>query len=282
MAYLALEDLRGYLDIDITSDDPLLQEAIEAAQSYIESQTNRTFEAATDTRYYDRSALDRYDSRLLNLFSDDLLTVTLLANGDGAMDTYIPAFAADTLTLATSSVYVQLETGTPVTVYSTTGDPPAPLVTGTTYYAILVASPTIQLATTYALAVAGTAITLTDDGTGTHSVICGGTLISGANYWLVPRNVGPPYHGILLKTDISDYWQWDIDGEVSVTGTWGYSTTVPNDIRRATAVLAAYFYRQKDSQVFEVTAILESGALAVPQGIPATVDRVIQRYRRYF
>jgi hypothetical protein len=192
MTWLSLEDMRGYLDIDITSDNPLIQEAIEDAQSYIESQTNRKFEAETDTRYYDRSALDRWDSRLLNLYQDDLLTVTTLTNGDSSS-----------------------------------------------------------------------------------------TAIVAANYWLTPRNEGPPYHGVLLKTDISDYWQWDTDYWVSIAGTWGYSATVPNDIHRAAQVLAAYLYRSKDSQVFEVTAILESGALAIPQGIPATVTRIINRYKKH-
>ena len=188
--YVRLEDLRGYLDIDITSDDPLLQEAIEDAQSYIDSQTNRHFEAETDTRYYDHSAISRWNSRLLDLFSDDLLTVTGLANGDSS----------------------------------------------------------------------STAIALTD-------------------FWLTPRNLGPPYHGILLKTDITSYWEFDTDYWVAVTGTWGYSTTPPDDIRRATLVLASYFFRQKDG-MFETTAIVESGAIAIPQGIPATVDRVINRYKR--
>ena len=278
--YATLEDLRGELDIDITSDDPLLQEKLEAAQEYIDGETNRHFEATADTRYYDSSARDRWNTRLLNLFNDDLLTVTTLANGDIAgTDTYASTFAADTLTLATASIYANLETGTPVTVFSTTGDPPAPLVTGTTYYVILVASPVIQLASTYALAVAGTAITLTDDGTGTHSVNCSGSLISGVNYWLTPRNDGQPYHGIQLKTDIDSYWEWDTDGWVTVVGTWGYNTTPPDDIRRATLVLASYFFRQKDG-MFETTAIVESGAIAIPQGIPATVDRVINRYKR--
>ena len=191
MAYLELEDIRGYLDIDLTSDNPLLQEAIEDAQSYIESQTNRVFEATTDTKYFGRSALDRWNSRLLNLLNEDLLSVTTLTNGDSSS-----------------------------------------------------------------------------------------TAIAAANYWLWPRNEGPPYFGILLKTDISDYWEWDTDYWVTVTGTWGYSTTVPDDIRRACAVLAAYFYRQKDAAMFETTAIVESGAIAIPQGIPATVDRVIRRYKR--
>jgi len=191
MAYATLEDLRGYLDIDITSDDPLLQEAIESAQSYIDSQTNRHFEAVTATRYYDSSARSRWDSRQLDLYGDDLLTITTLTNGDSS-----------------------------------------------------------------------------------------GTVIAAANYWLTPRNEGPPYHGILLKSDITDYWEWDTDYWVSVAGTWGYSATVPDDIRQATLSLAAYLFRSKDSQVFETTAIIESGAIAIPQGIPATVDRIIGRYKR--
>jgi len=190
--YIQLEDLRGYLDIDLTSDNPLLQEAIEDAAAYIDAQTNRHFEAETDTRYFDSSARDRWDSRLLNLFNDDLLTVTTLTNGDSSA-----------------------------------------------------------------------------------------TAIAATKYWLVPRNSGPPYHGILLKTDIADYWEWDTDYWVTIVGTWGYSTTVPDDIRRATAVLAAYFYRAKDAALFETTAIVESGAIAIPQGIPATVDRIIQRYKRH-
>ena len=190
MSYVTLRDIRGYLDIDITTDDPLLQEAIENAASYIDSQTNRHFEAVTATRYYDSGARDRWNSRLLNLYGDDLLTVTTLTNGDSS-----------------------------------------------------------------------------------------GTAIAATDYWLYPRNE-TPYHGILLKSDISSYWEWDTDYWVSVAGTWGYSTTPPDDIRQATLTLAAYLFRSKDAAVFETTAIVESGAIVIPQGIPATVDRIINRYKR--
>jgi len=169
MAYIELGDLRGELDIDGAGDNPLLQQAIKSAQAYIESQTNRVFEAAVDTRRYDPSALDDEDSALLHLFGDDLLSVIILANADGhGSSAYTSTFAADTLTLVTASLYVDLETGTPVTLTSTTNDPPAPLVQGMTYFVILTASPVIQLAATGEDAIAGTAITLTDDGTGTH------------------------------------------------------------------------------------------------------------------
>ena len=191
MAYIELEDLRGELDIEGSADNPLLQQAIQAAQAYIESQTNRVFEAATDTRYYSREALDEHDSAILHLV-DDLYSVTTLTNGDSS-----------------------------------------------------------------------------------------GTVIAATDYWLLNRNYGPPYHAIQLKTNIDDYWQWDTDCWVSIAGSWGYSTSAPYDIRRACTVLAAYLYRQKDAQMFETTAIVESGAIAIPQGIPATVDRILARYKRY-
>ena len=190
MAYIDVEDLRAYLGIDLTTDDDRLQEAVEDAQSYIESETNRRFEANTETRFYSRRARDEHNSRILDL-DTDLLTVTTLTNGD-ASDTVIPP----------------------------------------------------------------------------------------AEYWLLDRNEGPPFHQIQLLTDIANYWEWDIDKWVSVLGDWGYSETPPGNIVRACTELAAYYYRKKDSQTFEVTAVLESGALVIPQGIPATVTRILLRYKR--
>lgn len=263
-------------------------------------------------------------------------------------DTYTPTFAADTLTLSDVAFRNTLKTGTEVTVDSTLDDPPDPLVEGTVYYVIAGADQVIQLATTSANATAGTEITLTDDGTGTHSITredadtailtrainasetyidgqtnrhfeaetatkyyersalsrwdsrlldllkddlltittltngdSSATVIAAANYWLVPRNEGPPYHGILLKTDISDYWQWDTDGWVSIAGTWGYSATPPGDVQQETLELAAFLYRRKDSQIWDTTAIPEAGVITIPAGIPATVTRMIERYKVY-
>ena len=59
------------------------------------------------------------------------------------------------------------------------------------------------------------------------------TEIVAANYWLLDRNDGPPYHAIELLRDSGIFWEFDIDQWVSVTGTWGYSATVPADVKRA-------------------------------------------------
>jgi len=106
------------------------------------------------------------------------------------------------------------------------------------------------------------------------------TAITSADYTLLPRN-STPYHAILLTTNGSSYWQFDTDYWVSVAGTWGYTATPPGDIKRATTVLAAYYYHQKDSQVFDTTAIPEAGVITIPAGIPATVTRIIGKYTEY-
>jgi len=107
------------------------------------------------------------------------------------------------------------------------------------------------------------------------------TEILAATYWLLDRNYGPPYRAIQLTTNDGIYWEWDIDEWVSVAGTWGFSTTAPQDIKQAATVMAAYFYRQRKAQVFDVTAIPEAGVITIPVGIPATVTKIITRYKRY-
>lgn len=105
------------------------------------------------------------------------------------------------------------------------------------------------------------------------------TVIPNTEYWLLPRNDGPPYRKIKLKAD-SDYsWDWTTDGEISVAGSWGFSSTSPDNIRRAVLVLAAYFYRQKDQSIFDVVAVPEAGTITIPQGIPATVTKIISKYQ---
>lgn len=105
-----------------------------------------------------------------------------------------------------------------------------------------------------------------------------GTVIPTTGYWLGPRNSGPPYWYICLKSTYS--WAFDTDGEISVAGTWGYSATAPEDIVHSTIRLAAYYYRQKDVQVFDTTAAPELGVITVPQGLPADVKILLEPYRR--
>ena len=80
-------------------------------------------------------------------------------------------FTADDTTeeLTTASDHEYYRTGIPVRV-STTTTLPAGLSSGTTYYTIYVDGDEVQLATSYANALAGTAINITSPGSGTHTI----------------------------------------------------------------------------------------------------------------
>jgi hypothetical protein len=92
-----------------------------------------------------------------------------------------PASVSATETFATTDVDVSTDR---ITVtndiatctelqFSSTGEVPAPLVTGTIYYAIRIDATTIEVASTPVLAAAGTALNLTDVGSGTHTLDIG-------------------------------------------------------------------------------------------------------------
>lgn len=89
--------------------------------------------------------------------------------------TFAELFAAAAVTIATDLITVsaaagkQLLNGTPV-VLTTSGTAPAGLTAGNTYYVIAVSGTTIKLASSLANAVAGTAIDITSQGTGNHTL----------------------------------------------------------------------------------------------------------------
>lgn len=98
------------------------------------------------------------------------------ANTLGQSDTFTAAAGTDICTYTSTASYPSnILTGTRVRLTTTT-TLPAPLATATDYYVIKVDDSTFKLATSYANAVAGTQIDITDAGTGTHTIT-----------WLLPR-----------------------------------------------------------------------------------------------
>ena len=94
----------------------------------------------------------------------------------GRSATFTDVAATDICTYtSTTSIPSNILTGTRVRCTTTT-TLPAPLALATDYYIIRINDTTFYFATSYANAIAGTAINLTDTGTGTHTVS-----------WLLPR-----------------------------------------------------------------------------------------------
>ena len=107
--------------------------------------------------------------------------------------------------------------------------------------------------------------------------------VGATQYTTEPRN-RTPYYAIKLKLSAGKIWETDNNGDaedaISITGKWAYSLTPPYDIQQACLQWGAYLYRQKDSQVFDVTATPETGTMTIPKGIPATVKKLLDPLRR--
>ena len=110
-----------------------------------------------------------------------------------------------------------------------------------------------------------------------------GTTVTSAQYVTNPRN-DTPYYSIKLKSSYSLWWEDDDNGDsedaIAISGKWGYSQVPPDDIEKACLRLASFYYRQKDAQVYDITITPELGQLTIPQGIPADVRMMLNRYRR--
>lgn len=104
-----------------------------------------------------------------------------------------------------------------------------------------------------------------------------GQTIPVGSVWLEPRNEGPPYRVLRLKS--SYVWVWNTDADVIISGTWGFGTVPPADIVGATKQLAAYLYRLKDVGPGGVTGFQEGGEVTYPPGMPDTVRIILEKYR---
>jgi hypothetical protein len=105
--------------------------------------------------------------------------------------------------------------------------------------------------------------------------------IPSTAYVTRPRNK-TPYYGVKILGSSDYYWDYtdDPEGGIEITGRWAYSESAPDDIVQACARWAAYLYRQRDSQVFDTTAIPDAGVIQIPHGIPADVKILLDPYVR--
>ena len=103
-------------------------------------------------------------------------TAQATTNTLGRSATFTADASTDLMTYtSTANLPSNILTGTRVRLTTTT-TLPAPLATATDYYVIRMSDGTFELATTYANALVGTQINITDAGTGTHTIT-----------WLLPR-----------------------------------------------------------------------------------------------
>ena len=107
------------------------------------------------------------------------------------------------------------------------------------------------------------------------------TTVTTSEYFTHPRNVAP-YHALELRSNADVSWTYTSEPEMGITvsGKWAFSTAPPEDIQRATVRLAAYYYRQRGAQVFDVTASPTTGQITIPQGMPKDVEKLLKPFIR--
>lgn len=101
--------------------------------------------------------------------------------------------------------------------------------------------------------------------------------VGAAGSVFVEPRIGPPFR--ILRLKVAYVWSWNVDQDVIVAGTWGYSLTAPEDIRAATLRWAAYNYRLKDTGVGDIAGFAEGGEAQYPKGMPDDVKGVLSVYR---
>ena len=105
-----------------------------------------------------------------------------------------------------------------------------------------------------------------------------GEAIEAKYFVLLPRNESPKW-GVRLKSGA--HWDVPIDGEIAVTGLWGYSETPPDDIVHATVRLTAFLYRQKDTSAdVDRPIVTGDGVTIMPTGLPSDVKALVSKYRK--
>ncbi len=95
--------------------------------------------------------------------------------------------------------------------------------------------------------------------------------------WLEPRNAGPPYRLLRLKSAF--VFTWNTDSDVVISGTWGFSTVPPAAIARSTVRLAAYYYRLKDVGIGDIAGTDSAGEVTYPKGLPDDIKQQLAPYR---
>ena len=102
--------------------------------------------------------------------------------------------------------------------------------------------------------------------------------VASDEYTTLPKN-DSPYYAIRILSDSGVYWTYSDEwmDAITIVGRWAYSTTAPDDIKQACKRLAAFYYRQKDAPLSDVTAI-EAGTVISTPGIPTDVRMILRTY----
>jgi len=107
-----------------------------------------------------------------------------------------------------------------------------------------------------------------------------GVTVPADDYRLFPRN-GRWYNEIRLRENATaiSAWGFITDGEIAVTGKWGFTLAVPDEIREATTYWAAWLLKRYHAALQDASANFDLGQVVYSEGIPKPVINMLPGYR---
>lgn len=107
-----------------------------------------------------------------------------------------------------------------------------------------------------------------------------GVTVPSDDYRLWPRN-GRWYNEIRLRENATaiSAWGFITDGEIAVTGKWGFTLAVPDEIREATIYWAAWLLKRYHAALQDASANFDLGQVVYSEGMPKTVVNMLPGYR---
>jgi hypothetical protein len=113
----------------------------------------------------------------------------------------------------------------------------------------------------------------------------GGNTIASGSYVLYPANRTPKFAIELLGHDGVSWQVSSTTGSsvqaISVNGSWGFSSSTPDDVELACLILATDAYRKRVGDMGESGGeVLPGGVRVLPAGFPRRVSDLLQPYVR--
>ncbi len=110
------------------------------------------------------------------------------------------------------------------------------------------------------------------------------TTLATSDYILYPLNSTPKEYIKLNPNGNYSSFASGIPRGVSITGTWGYASTVPGPIRRASIIQVQRWYKRKETAFADVVGVPELGEVHYYKGLDPDIHLIVQAYRkqRYF
>jgi hypothetical protein len=258
-SYCLLADLKTYLNASASADDDLLQLMLDAATNRIDSHTGRTFQAAGDTtRTYDPTK-DIFNNALW--LDQDLSYLTSCVNGD--------------TTNITTSIVTNPRNETP---YYSLGIKSSSSVSWTylTDY-----ENAISVTGRFAYMGRETITALSRSTNVVTATVTAPRLSVGVSVWVVGC-ADTSFNGtftVTSNTGSAITWAQTAGND---TDTTAYLLYTPTDIVTACRRLAAWMYRQKDTQQGDQDRpiLAGDGSIIMPTTLPLDVEKILRPYIR--